>query len=872
MYFKVLGEINDNEDKWEYVSGYYDLNDTNPYGAIRESSGGEYTHGYIQLKTTCAKDRESNGDNCSGIGVNEVNPIAKAIWQFIRLNMPKEVHGDTDDIGETVDEDAVLDILQGMATMFEGVLAFAHGGYNKELRNRDFGKHIKKGKSWIRLYNPQQSKLGGTHRVKKITISDNWSNMSRSASEDSAYGQEYIYTTENSSNEIISSGVAAYEPLIGGDEIPLRLPDKYDKENRLAPDDEHYLEHPYGESFYPGPSIIYSKVRVQNLQVAGLTKHATGYTINEFYTAKDFPVKTRKTRVQQERRKGNPILKLLKVKSKDNLTLSQGYVVELNDMHGKPKATKVYDEYESIISGVEYEYQTETSSTGFGTIPKLDNRVNVINKDGSVEEAYLGLDFDMVADHRESKSKHQGGGVDLNNDNFLIGFLPIATILPYMMWSVDEVQYRSITLTKVIRRSGVLKKTTAFDLGSSVATNNLYYDAETGNPLVTQTFNEFEDPIYNFNYPAHWAYESMQQAYQNIGMEMSLSSYSSVGTYSLSHSEVYKKIIPGDELLVNESIKAWVLSKDGTSFIYLIDRDGLPIDITTPDISAKVIRSGYRNMASASIGSITSLNDPIDIDRLSIDIQDSIINASVIEYDDNRLIHCSDDETENNSLCDCIPTVQNSTDFHTITYSLFEDALDKVTSYSGERSNMIQLNLANRSFIEQNDNIFHNAYGESNQCECQSTITCRIRDRKSHSIAIELSKCYEAEPTCHCEIQLFIPGKTQSSDGELLDVQFNSKIRPTECKKDRGLVDVTLHYQNRNVILKDVLILSGYDNGNGCFDFFSCSNPEPTPQCETNIGESINPYVQNLIGNHKPQKSYTSVSYTHLTLPTKRIV
>jgi len=864
LYFKVLAEIKESEGKWEYVSGYYDLNATNPYGAVK-SGNGDYTHGYIQLITTCTKDREANGNNCSGLGVNEANPIAKAIWQFIRLNMPKEIHGDTYDIGEEANEDAILSILQGMAQMFESVLAFVHGGYNNELRNRDFGKHIYKGKSWIRLYNPQQAKLGGTHRVKKITINDNWNNMSRSSADNSVYGQEFIYKTENNNRETISSGVAAYEPLIGGDEIPLRLPDKYDKENRLAPDDEHYLLQPYGESFYPGPTIIYSKVRTQNLSHDSVTKHAAGYTVNEFYTANDFPIKTRKTRVQQRRKKGKPILKLLKVKSKDNLTLSQGYVIELNDMHGKPKSTKVYDQWENIVSGVEYEYQTESSSNGLGSLPKLDNTVKVINKDGSVEDAYLGMDYEMVADHRESKSKHSGGGVDLNNDNFLIGFLPIATILPYMMWSVDEVMYRSITLTKVIRRSGVLKKTTAFDLGSTVATNNLYYDAETGNPLVTQTFNEFNDPIYNFNYPAHWAYEGMEQAYQNIGMDISFSSGTSVGTYNITNLEVFNKTTPGDELLIDGNHKAWLLTKEeGTQFVYLIDKEGNPIVGTIE--SAKVIRSGHRNMASASIGSVTSLQNPVNNLDLEIDSQDNIINASAIEYNDQRLIHCRLLEQNSDTPCNCTPYIENETNYHSKILSLFEDGISKIQTYStnNNTSNSFNFNNENLSFLRNHLVEYNGPSGNIEICESlDGNLSGALRDIKGHSIALVIYSNENEAPYCHCEIQLFIPGVSNSSDGQLINVEFLSEIRPYNCNLESGKVDLKLSYENRIINVQDILIVSGYKHpegnnfSNGCFDLFECDENAPTTQCNTNIGQSINPYVQNLKGNYKPNKSYT---------------
>src|SRR5689334_19036848 len=53
--------------------------------------------------------------------------------------------------------------------------------------------------------------------------------------------------------------------------------------------------------------------------------------------------------------------------------------------------------------------------------------------------------------------------------------------------------------------------------GSRVTTRNLVYDKETGDVLLSQTNNEFDDPVFNFNYPAHWAYEGMGPAYENIG-------------------------------------------------------------------------------------------------------------------------------------------------------------------------------------------------------------------------------------------------------------------------------------------------------------------------------------------------------------------
>ena len=59
----------------------------------------------------------------------------------------------------------------------------------------------------------------------------------------------------------------------------------------------------------------------------------------------------------------------------------------------------------------------------------------------------------------------------------------------------------------------------AWSDGSLVRTENLLYDAQTGRPLLTRVTNDFDDPVYSYEYPAFWAYDQMGAAYKNIGLE-----------------------------------------------------------------------------------------------------------------------------------------------------------------------------------------------------------------------------------------------------------------------------------------------------------------------------------------------------------------
>lgn len=61
------------------------------------------------------------------------------------------------------------------------------------------------------------------------------------------------------------------------------------------------------------------------------------------------------------------------------VTSTQGFTIEINDMHGKLKSSKEFDEYGNQIISEEYIYQTDANG-------KLDNYVNTINpSNGSVE-------------------------------------------------------------------------------------------------------------------------------------------------------------------------------------------------------------------------------------------------------------------------------------------------------------------------------------------------------------------------------------------------------------------------------------------------------------------------------------------------------
>src|SRR5262249_33873340 len=147
-------------------------------------------------------------------------------------------------------------------------------------------------------------------RVKSILIYDNWNAMT--GKKETVYGQQYDYSTDQVVNGIttrISSGVASWEPVVGGEENPFHMPIEYtDQVSMLAPASMQYSEAPLGESFYPGPSVGYSKIRVRSIHAAN-TRSANGWSESTFYTSYDFPTLWDYTRLDPDTKKRyKPIL------------------------------------------------------------------------------------------------------------------------------------------------------------------------------------------------------------------------------------------------------------------------------------------------------------------------------------------------------------------------------------------------------------------------------------------------------------------------------------------------------------------------------------------------------------------------------------
>ncbi|MFL5746677.1 MAG: hypothetical protein ACJ751_18515, partial [Niastella sp.] len=627
LYFRMA--VNMPTDQWgsgsEYISCYADpdfaYNNGKWYGVTSDPN-------IIWIKVA--------GVSKAGDGSGGYSPLAQAAINFVKLNLPSKVDPDR----EPGDKFNVLTAVTNLIPLMPFVSAAMDGFDNARFNN--LASHATLARSYVRLNSPALKKLGGGIRVKSVLIYDSWDKMTRlkdKKQQQAIYGQNYDYTMVENVNGVptrISSGVAAWEPTIGAEENPFHLPIEYqEKISVMAPAAAMYSEEPLGEAFFPGASIGYRNVRVRSIHT-NKTRSANGYTESRFYTTYDFPTLWDYSVFDNDTKKRyKPALRnFLRIDAKNYLTVSQGFKVELNDMNGKLRSEATYSENDSVglISYTENFYRVDNNVV---TAKKLSNVVTTISPDGTIDTtAIIGKDVELMADMRDQTSVTIGANAEVNVDIFSIPGSPAPGIVPSLipMYQKETTQFRSAAMTKVIYRYGIIDSVVHIEKGSKVSTKNMMYDAETGDPLLTRTQNEFNDPIYQFSYPSHWVYKGIGPAYQNINaLLMHLQVKNGKITYGLNGHDATEYLIGGDELLVYskesygatgcaigdtasfaDSYKLWVIDSNlvhgGAPQLYLVDKNGKAF--SGNDVTLKVIRSGHRNI-NGSVGSVVSLRSPL---------------------------------------------------------------------------------------------------------------------------------------------------------------------------------------------------------------------------------------------------------------------
>ncbi|MGD1844261.1 MAG: hypothetical protein ACFB10_02595, partial [Salibacteraceae bacterium] len=614
------------------------LCDLAPKAIVPDPSAHEYVQGYARIRT----DRIQLFEKTTGSGVydravikllpedlnaggaltKQVNPISRKAWQITKDALPLVLYPETN-LQEIYANDGDISCAGEEETGDGGTKPTnkSPGAHTKNLlsirsiyrmmQKTGYASKAEKSKSWVRLRTGTDPKIGGGYRVKSIKIYDNWDKFVAGESA-SVYGTRYRYTTTNNLGETVSSGVASYEPLgSGADEIALRHPKFYVHQQSGVPNERYYTEYPLNESIFATSQIKYGKVTLSSIAYAGLEKNTTGRTEYHYYTAKNYPIRFDYTK-DTEVKKPGPLNAIIGRRIR-RFGISFGASIVTNNMHGKLKGKYVYSAPTSanpngnLIYKMENHYREDAKG-------HLKSSVKAVDAAGNISTRLVGLTLETLTHLNESKNTST-----TNNVQGQFEFSAPLVFVPSLWYTPgsSETTVLSTLTTKVVTQSGLIERVTIEEDGKLQYVSNLLYDAVTGAPLVTQVNGERgpgAETVYQYNYPAHWAYEGMGLRSTNAGLSRA-NITNSTGRIKNFENPFY---FPGDELEVTATNSAgtieyvgryWVVKNETNDRYFLADHRG---NVLAPDGSKQysfhTIVPGRKGLTGVTMAGVTNLS------------------------------------------------------------------------------------------------------------------------------------------------------------------------------------------------------------------------------------------------------------------------
>ncbi len=504
-------------------------------------------------------------------------------------------------------------------------------------------KKMKPSMSYVRLQTLGAKKGGSGVRVKRLLMYD--------AGIDGVpvlYGNEYEYGYEQVEGDLTirhSYGVATNEPGNGRYESPLVQPLPRDAQSGadalLYGRDMYNQDGPIGEALMPGPSVGYSKVIVHNIH-QGTT--STGYEVHEFLTAKDYPFKAEKTSINSKF--SRPIGANRSEKgdggtlgfgySRNNPFMTQGYAFVKNDLHGKPKRMAKYAqgvaENEAPMAEELYFYTEPGEEVEIVDYSDIDETTGDVRRHTMKS---LGRVSEMLAEIRQVEDITVSGsfGVDFTTG----AFLPPPTGLPSIpvtanttndiSFNLNEQVLNTHVINKIISYTSVMKKSINKADGVKHITQNLAFDENTGEPVITKTYDDFNQATINQDYMAPWIYPNMGQKAQNEKFKSGGMTYYNVagteyvqfeGTGNCGQSNMFAKgdfVELNDGIMTNNPLLYHVEEVDPTKDrLYIVKsalNDAASLSNSTAFNGVEVISSGNTNQLNAKVGNISrKFTDP----------------------------------------------------------------------------------------------------------------------------------------------------------------------------------------------------------------------------------------------------------------------
>ncbi len=577
-----------------------------PFGVMPLiSSDDNYEYGYVVLNPLNVGDIELSSSDKSGKEDLAIHPLQRMAFDYARQNLPDILYGSCDGCSSDLTIDQAVSRGENMYVFLV---------HNGSLVNR-----INLG-STIKLFDGDGIKFGGNARVSQIKYLDNWSTIS------GEYPSQYVWNysyPDNARLNNITSGVAAYETRAILDENPFYSWDSYLNNKKKFPDETKFTPTPIADALFPIPIVGYSEVQVR---LSGVNK---GYTSSTFYTAQNYPTVYSQTNIDNtvSIKKHN----LFFGRTIDIFGFSQGFSVETNDCHGKPKETKLYNSLGDVQSRTTYHY--------YG----LGDKLPMLDRSGNLKNESVSLEYDMHTDSRFITDNTEFTELGINLCWTIPSFVPVPG--PIFFQTKRESGFYSNALIKHINRSIILKSIETENMGSINNAENLVYDKYSGNVLLSCLNDEFDDKLYSLNYPSHWYYDNLRDLSgvlkTNIKGHSNLTNY----TYSVTDIDAVNEFSPGDLLTVNlndgKSIDLIVYSIVGNE-LSLTTKNGEFYDLFFIGDSFKIKKSNRDNRLNEIMQNIVTKINPVSTSGFKFPVNE-IISASAVSYTTRKGYFCQNE-------------------------------------------------------------------------------------------------------------------------------------------------------------------------------------------------------------------------------------
>lgn len=544
----------------------------------------------------------------------KVNPLAVANWQYARINTPCTVYGAIDYNATQATDFCDYNLSNDWNIIGVNLL--------KRFNKKNYGLHFDPNRSLMKLYDPDRIKSGGDSRISTITVSDGWDDLSGEAE------ASYIWQYEYGKNRVNTEGIASYEPAIGNIENPFYELDGYSYKRHLLPDEKTYQILPWGEMVYPGAIVGYAKVKADVLTIGS----SVGSSITDFYTLRDKPTIADKTVMSKLEFSGKTAIKIDKVYN-ETFGFSQGFYVETSDYHGRPKKITLKDRTGNEIVTTAYNYYEK------------GDKIKYADRSGNISLADLPRDIDMYADSWvvEEHNKLQESSTTISAG--------ISAVIPYFFMNDDEeiTEYRksasAFTFSKVIHHAAVIKSVETTYLGSHNKSEDLVYDARSGNVLLSYVKDEFNDDFYSLSYPAHWKYDNFRNISLNEGRIINQGDLTGIDNEINFSTLTVTPFSVGD--VIEYSVagisgkKGWIVEiNDAAKKAYVIDEDGKAtygVDWSATIVT--ILKSGRKNRVDAQMMGITTKNSPLTNNQIVFPTT-GVINVEAVRYKENNNLPC----------------------------------------------------------------------------------------------------------------------------------------------------------------------------------------------------------------------------------------